>query len=89
MFNSTGKLTLWHQAAFGDFRKKRLNARCFCGNISALVWVTDLVKASKNAASLLVKNFLLEGCRFFVSDVISKGFLGHLGPVCLALGANP
>jgi len=27
-------------------------------------------------------------CRFFVSDVISGGILGHLGPLCLALGAN-
>jgi len=24
--------------------------------------------------------------RFFVSDVISGGLLGHLGPLCLALG---
>jgi len=25
---------------------------------------------------------------FFVSDIISGGPLGHLGPLCLALGAN-
>jgi len=25
---------------------------------------------------------------FFVSDVISGGLLGHLGPLCLALGTN-
>jgi len=31
---------------------------------------------------------LLGECRFFVSDVISGGLLGHLGPLCLALGAN-
>jgi len=31
---------------------------------------------------------LLGGCRFFVSDVISGGLFGHLGPLCLALGAN-
>ena len=63
-----------------------------CGNISAPVQVTDLVEASKDAASLLVctrkKIFLLGGCVFFVSDVISGGLLGHLGPLCLALGAN-
>jgi len=23
-----------------------------------------------------------------VSDIISEGLLGHLGPLCLALGAN-
>jgi len=28
---------------------------------------------------------LLGGCGFFVSDVISEGLLGHLGPLCLAL----
>jgi len=32
--------------------------------------------------------FLLGGCEFFVSDVISGGLLGHLGTLCLALGAN-
>jgi len=60
-------------------------------NISVPVQVADLVETSKDAASLLVctqKNFLLGGCRFFVSDVISGGLLGHLGPLCLALGAN-
>jgi len=60
------------------------------GNLSGLVCSTDLVKVSKDAASLLVctrkKNFLLGG--FFVSDVISGGLLGHLGPLCLALGTN-
>jgi len=38
--------------------------------------------------SALEKNFLLGGCRFFVSDVISGGLLGHLGSLCLALGTN-
>jgi len=62
-----------------------------CGNISAPIRVTNLVEASKDAASLLVctlKKFLLGGCVFFVSDVISGGLLGHLGPLCMALGAN-
>jgi len=61
------------------------------GNISAPVRVTDLVEASKDAASLLIctrKNVLLGGCNFFVSDIISGGLLGHLGPLSLALGAN-
>jgi len=47
------------------------------GNISAPVQVTDLVEVSKDEAS-----------RFFVSDVISGGLLGHLGPLHLALGPN-
>jgi len=60
-------------------------------NISDPVRVTDLVEASKDAASLPVctqKNFLLRGCGFFVSDIISGRLSGHLGPLCLALGAN-
>jgi len=63
-----------------------------CGDISAPIWVTDLVEVSKDAASLRVctqkKFFLLGGCIFFVSDVISGGLLGHLGPLCLVLGNN-
>ena len=63
-----------------------------CENFSVAVCSTDLVKVLKDAASLLVctrKNkFLRGGCRFYVNDVISGGLLGHLGPLCLALGAN-
>jgi len=33
-------------------------------------------------------NFLLGGCGFFVSDIISGELLGHIGPLCLDLGAN-
>ena len=64
------------------------------GNFSRLVCSTDLVKVSKDAAmgksSSLhsKKKFLLGGCGFFVSDVICGGLLGHLGPLCLALGTN-
>jgi len=61
-------------------------------NISAPVRVTDLVKASKDTASLLVctrkKIFASRERFFFVSDVISGGLLGNLGPLCLALDAN-
>ena len=61
-------------------------------NISAPVQVMDLVKALKDVASLLVctrkKICCLQGCGFFVSDVISGGLLGHLGPLCLALDTN-
>jgi len=61
------------------------------GNISTPVRVMDLAEASKHAAGLLVcarKKFFAWGLRFFVSDVMSGGLLGHLGPVCLALGTN-
>ena len=54
-------------------------------NFSRSVSATDLVEASKDAAS---QNCLVGGCVFFVSDVISGRLLGHLGLLCLALGAN-
>ena len=59
--------------------------------ISAPVRVTDLVEVSKDVASLVVtllKMFLVGGCGFFVSDVISGGLFGHVGPLHLALGAK-
>jgi len=37
--------------------------------------------------SALEKIFCL-GVQVFVSDVISGGLLGHLGPLCLTLGTN-
>jgi len=84
--------TSWHPAAFGDFRENTAETHvALRRNFSGLVSATDLVKGSKDTASLLVctqKNFLLGGCRFFVSDVISGRILGHLGPLYLALGAN-
>jgi len=61
------------------------------GNFSGPVSATDPVKGSKDVASLLVctrKKFLLEGCGFFVSDVISGKLLGQIGPLYPALGAN-
>jgi len=61
-------------------------------NFSGLVCSIDPVKVSKDAVGLLVctrkKIFLLGVCGFFVSDIISGRLSGHLGPLCLALGAN-
>jgi len=78
-------LTLWCLAEIGDFRKKSTKTHvALHRNLSAPVRVTDLVEASKNAASLLVctlKKIFAWGCRFFVSDVISGRLLGHLGPL--------
>jgi len=87
--NSSISLILWHPGAFQDFRKNTETHVALCRNFSRSVSATDLVKASNNVASLLVctrKNFF--GCGFFVSDIISGRVLGHLGPLCLALGAN-
>jgi len=62
-----------------------------CRNFSSLVSTTDLVKSSslgKSCSLHSIKNFLVGGCGFFVSDVLSRGLLGHLGPLYLALGSN-
>jgi len=45
-------------------------------------------RRSKSSSPHSKKIFLLGGCVFFVSDVISGGLFGHLGQLCLALGAN-
>jgi len=91
-FNSKLLLTLWHSLGFGDFQeKKHLNARGFAREF---LWSGILYRPGKSlkrrgkSSSLHSKNFLLGVCGFFVSDVISGGLLGHLGPLCLALGAN-
>jgi len=48
----------------------------------------SLKRHGKSSSLHLKKTFLLGGGGFFVSDFISRGLLGHLGPLCLALGAN-
>jgi len=77
-------LTLWCLVAFGDFREKNTETHvALRGNFSGPVNVTDSVKVSKDTASLVActrKKFFYWGYRFFVSDVISGGLLGHLGP---------
>jgi len=93
LFKFSQQLTLWRPAAFRDFRKKkRLNARGFAREF---LWSGMLYRPGKSpkrhgkSSSLHSKKyFLLGGCGFFVSDVISGGLLGHLGPLCLVLGAN-
>jgi len=60
-------------------------------NLSLLIlWVTCSRKkqVKKKQSKKLEKKLLLGGCGYFVSEVISGGLLGHLGPLCLALGAN-
>jgi len=62
-------LTLWRPVAFGDFRKKTLKHMWLRGNFSGLVCSTDLIKVSKDAASLLVctwKNIFCLGGSFFL-----------------------
>jgi len=46
------------------------------------------LKTRIQSSRLHSKKKFLGGCRLAVSDVKSGGLLGHLGPLCLALGAN-
>jgi len=92
LFVFLAHLPLWDLVTFGEFREKNTETHValrwyFSGPVSS----TDSVKVSKYAASLVActrKKFLVGGCGFFVSDVISRELLGHLGPLYLALGAN-
>jgi len=75
----------------GIFEKKRLNARGFAREYirSCLGYGPGRsIKRHGKSSSMHSKKFLLGGCRFLVSDIISGGLLGKLGPLCLALGAN-
>jgi len=77
----------------GFSEKKRLNAHGFAGEflLSGMLYRPGKSlwqRCGKSSSLHSKKNFLLGGCGFFVSDVISGGLLGNLGPLCLALGAN-
>ena len=53
----------------------------------------SLRRRSKSSSLHLKKIFLLGGCGFFLSDVISRGLLGHFwptlpGPGCQLLGGS-
>jgi len=82
--------------ASGCFRgfseKKRLNAHGFPWEFlrSGMLYSPgkSLKRRGKSSSLHLKKYFLLGGCGFFVSDVISEGLLGHLGPLHLALSPN-
>jgi len=45
------------------------------------------LKKCGKSCSLHSKNFFWLGCGFFVSDIISGGLLGYLGPLHLALAS--
>jgi len=72
--------------------KKRLNARGFAQEYlcSCMGYRPgrSVKRHSKSSSLHSKKIFLVGACGFFVSDVISGGLLGHLGPVCLALGTS-
>jgi len=78
---------------FEDFwEKKYRNARGFA---QEFLWSCicyrpgqGLKRRGKSCSLHLKKNFLVGWCRFFVSNVTSRGLTGHLGPLYLALGAN-
>jgi len=81
------------QVVSGIFgKKKHLNARGFAQEFLRFGMLyrpgKSLKRRGKSSSLHSKKNFLLGVCGFFVSDVISGGLLGHLGPLYLALDAN-
>jgi len=84
--------TLASGCFWGFSEKKHLNARGFLREFlrSGMLYRPgkSLKRHGKSSSLHLKKIFLLRGCGLSVSDVISGGLLGHVGPLCLALGAN-
>ena len=76
---------------WGFLEKKRLNA---CGFARKFLWSGMLYRPGKSlkkrgkSSSLYSKKIFCFGERVFMSDIISGGLLGHLGPLFLALGDN-
>jgi len=83
-------LTLWRPRGFGDFGKKCLNARGFAWEFLGMLYrpSKSLKRCGKSSSLHTKKIFLLWGVWVFVSGIISGGHLGHLSPLCLALGTN-
>ena len=73
----------------GFLEKKRLNTRGFAREFlrSGMLYRPGKSRERRGKSSSLhsKKIFLLGECGFFVSDVISGGLLGYLGPLHLAL----
>ena len=79
-------------ATFGNFQEKNhLNAcgfaREYLRSCSGYGPGRSVKRRGKSSSLDSKKNFCLGGVGF-LSDVISGGLLGYLGPLCLALGAN-
>jgi len=76
----------------GFSEKKTLKSTWLCVGISLLLYGygpgRSVKKCGKSSSLYSKKNFFAWGCWFFVSDVISRGLLGHLGLLCRALGTN-
>jgi len=79
----------WFQ---GFSEKKCLNARGFVWEFlwSGMLYRPgkSLKRCGKSSSLHSKKKIFAWGVRVFISDVISGGLSGHLGPICLALGAN-
>ena len=92
VLNAIIGLTLWEPPGFGDFFQKNSSFRLpYQRPSSSAHCARELFSGWNGSASLVdctQKKFFAWGLRFFLSDVISGRLFGHLGPLCLALGAN-
>ena len=90
---SVNSLTLLEPPGFGDFCTKNSSFRLLYQRPSSSAHCARELFSGLNGSASLVdctrkKIFCLGDAFFFVSDIISEGLFGHLGPLCLALGAN-
>jgi len=71
------------------FPAEKSDLTWFCASITLAPKAVERHKRLDKSSSLhSKKHFLVRGCGFFVSDVISEGILGHLDPLHLSLGPN-
>jgi len=85
-------INIFAPGRFCGFRKKKhRNTRGFVREFlrSGICYRPgESLKRRGKSGSLHLKKCFGWGCKFFVSDVISGGLLGHLGPIYLALGPS-
>jgi len=74
-------INTWRPAAFGDFQKKHRNACGFAWEFLRSCKYyrpgQSVKRRGKSSSLHLKKCFLVGGCGFLISDVVSGGLLGH------------
>ena len=76
---------------FKDFTPKKADRLWLCASVTLVpkaVESCSRLKKLGKTSSLHSKKFFWSGEEFFVSDIISGGLSGHLGPLHLALDPN-
>jgi len=89
--NSKRVKTLSYPACFEDFAPKQPDRMWLCASATLSLKVVESCSKAEKTQQVFwfaMKIHFWLGLIFFLSDVISGGLLGHLGPLHLALGPN-